>query len=135
MDGMMKCTECEELRKKINRIEYEDLKEIREDIQEIREDVVKHHVLLEQNISSSEKLNDTLNTVQHTMIQLTESMKSNNEVTVALSNKVSKLETKIDKIEDDSKLDMRDWWKKNWVNVILLTGVVAYLVLGQYVKF
>ena len=135
MDGMMKCTECEELRKKINRIEYEDLKEIREDIQEIREDVVKHHVLLEQNISSSEKLNDTLNTVQHTMIQLTESMKSNNEVTVALSNKVSKLETKIDKIEDDSKLDMRDWWKKNWVNVILLAGVVAYLVLGQYVKF
>ena len=135
MDGMMKCTECEELRKKINRIEYEDLKEIREDIQEIREDMVKHHVLLEQNISSSEKLNDTLNTVQHTMIQLTESMKSNNEVTVALSNKVSKLETKIDKIEDDSKLDMRDWWKKNWVNVILLAGVVAYLVLGQYVKF
>lgn len=134
MDGM-KCSECEELKKKVNHIEYEDLKEIRGDIQEIREDMVKHHVLLEQNISSSEKLNDTLNTVQHTMIQLTESMKNNNEVTVALSNKVSKLETKIDKVEDDSKLDMREWWKKNWVNVILLAGVVAYLVLGQYVKF
>jgi predicted nuclease with TOPRIM domain len=134
MDGV-KCTECEELRKRVNHLEYEDMKEIRGDIQEIREDIVKHHVLLEQNISSSEKLNDTLNTVQHTMIQLTESMKNNNEATVALSRKVSDLEDKIDKVEDSTKLDMSDWWKKNWVNVIMLAGVVAYIVLGQFIKF
>jgi predicted nuclease with TOPRIM domain len=134
MDGV-KCTECEELRKRVNHLEYEDMKEIRGDIQEIREDMVKHHVLLEQNISSSEKLNDTLNTVQHTMIQLTESMKNNNEATVALSRKVSDLEDKIDKVEDSTKLDMSDWWKKNWVNVIMLAGVVAYIVLGQFIKF
>lgn len=134
MDGV-KCTECEELRKRVNHLEYEDMKEIRGDIQEIREDMVKHHVLLEQNISSSEKLNDTLNTVQHTMIQLTESMKNNNEATVALSRKVSDLEDKIDKVEDSTKLDMSDWWKKNWVNVIILAGVVAYIVLGQFIKF
>ena len=134
MDGV-KCTECEELRKRVNHLEYEDMKEIRGDIQEMREDMVKHHVLLEQNISSSEKLNDTLNTVQHTMIQLTESMKNNNEATVTLSRKVSDLEDKIDKVEDSTKLDMSDWWKKNWVNVIILAGVVAYIVLGQFIKF
>lgn len=134
MDGV-KCTECEELRKRVNHLEYEDMKEIRGDIQEIREDMVKNHVLLEQNISSSEKLNDTLNTVQHTMIQLTESMKNNNEATVALSRKVSNLEDKIDKVEDSTKLDMSDWWKKNWVNVIILAGVVTYIVLGQFIKF
>lgn len=134
MDGV-KCTECEELRKRVNHLEYEDMKEMRADIQEIREDMVKHHVLLEQNISSSEKLNDTLNTVQHTMIQLTESMKNNNEATVALSRKVSHLEEKIDKVEDSTKLDMGEWWRKNWVNVIMLAGVVAYIVLGQFVKF
>ena len=134
MDGV-KCTECEELRKRVNHLEYEDMKEIRGDIQEMREDMVKHHVLLEQNISSSEKLNDTLNTVQHTMIQLTESMKNNNEATVTLSRKVSDLEDKIDKVEDSTKLDMSDWWKKNWVNVIMLAGVVAYIVLGQFIKF
>ena len=134
MDGV-KCTECEELRKRVNHLEYEDMKEMRADIQEIREDMVKHHVLLEQNISSSEKLNDTLNTVQHTMIQLTESMKNNNEATVALSRKVSHLEEKIDKVEDSTKLDMGEWWRKNWVNVIMLAGVVAYIVLGQFIKF
>lgn len=131
----VKCTEYEELKKKISHIEYEDLKEIRGDIQEIREDMVKHHVLLEQNISSSEKLNDTLNTVQHTMIQLAESMKNNNEATIALNHKVSDLEQKIDKVEDNNKLDMREWWQKNWVNVVMLFGVIIYIILGQYVKF
>lgn len=134
MDGI-NCTQCDELKKKVNHIEYEDLKEIRGDIQEIREDMAKNHVLLKQNIDSSEKLNNTLTTVQNTMIQLSENIKHTNETTSALSNKVSNLEEKIDKVENHGKLDMMEWWQKNWVNVIILVGVVAYVVLGQYVKF
>ena len=134
MDGI-NCTQCDELKKKVNHIEYEDLKEIRGDIQEIREDMAKNHVLLKQNIDSSEKLNNTLTTVQNTMIQLSENIKHTNETTSALSSKVSNLEEKIDKVENHGKLDMMEWWQKNWVNVIILVGVVAYVVLGQYVKF
>ena len=134
MDGV-NCTQCDELKKRVNHIEYEDLKEIRGDIQEIREDMAKNHVLLKQNIDSSEKLNNTLTTVQNTMIQLSENIKHTNETTSALSNKVSNLEEKIDKVENHGKLDMMEWWQKNWVNVIILVGVVAYVVLGQYVKF
>ena len=134
MDGI-NCTQCDELKKKVNHIEYEDLKEIRGDIQEIREDMAKNHVLLKQNIDSSEKLNNTLTTVQNTMIQLSENIKHTNETTSALSNKVSNLEEKIDKVENHGKLDMMEWWQKNWVNVIILVGVVAYVVLGQYIKF
>ena len=134
MDGV-NCTQCDELKKRVNHIEYEDLKEIRGDIQEIREDMAKNHVLLKQNIDSSEKLNNTLTTVQNTMIQLSENIKHTNETTSALSNKVSHLEEKIDKVENHGKLDMMEWWQKNWVNVIILVGVVAYIVLGQYVKF
>lgn len=132
MDGV-NCTQCDELKKRVNHIEYEDLKEIRGDIQEIREDMVKNHVLLKQNIDSSEKLNNTLTTVQNTMIQLSENIKHTNETTSALSNKVSNLEEKIDKVENHGKLDMMEWWQKNWVNVIILVGVVAYVVLGKYI--
>lgn len=132
MDGI---NELDEVKKRVNHIEYEDIKEIRNDIQDIREDMVKYNVLLEQNIASSDKLNDTLNTVQNAMIQLTENVKNSNQATIALSNKVSTLESKIDKVEDNGKLDMHEWWQKNWVNVILLLGVMAYIVLGQYVKF
>lgn len=134
MDGV-NCTQCDELKKRVNHIEYEDLKEIRGDIQEIREDMAKNHVLLKQNIDSSEKLNNTLTTVQNTMIQLSENIKHTNETTSALSSKVSNLEEKIDKVENHGKLDMMEWWQKNWVNVIILVGVVAYVVLGQYIKF
>ena len=135
MDGI-NCTHCDELKKRVNHIEYEDLKEIRGDIQEIREDMAKNHVLLKQNIDSSEKLNNTLTTVQNTMIQLSENIKHTNETTSALSNEVSNLKEKIDKVENHGKLDMMEWWQKNWVNVIILIGVVAYVVLGRYiVKF
>ena len=133
MDGMNNCTQCDELKKRVNHIEYEDLKEIRGDIQEIREDMAKSHVLLKQNIDSSEKLNNTLTTVQNTMIQLSENIKHTNETTSALSNKVSNLEEKIDKVENHGKLDMMEWWQKNWVNVIILVGVVVYVVLGKYI--
>lgn len=132
MDGV-NCTQCDELKKRVNHIEYEDIKEIRGDIQEIREDMAKNHVLLKQNIDSSEKLNNTLTTVQNTMIQLSENIKHTNETTSALSSKVSNLEEKIDKVENHGKLDMMEWWQKNWVNVIILVGVVAYVVLGQYI--
>ena len=133
MDGMNNCTQCDELKKRVNHIEYEDLKEIRGDIQEIREDMAKNHVLLKQNIDSSEKLNNTLTTVQNTMIQLSENIKHTNETTSALSNEVSNLKEKIDKVENHGKLDMMEWWQKNWVNVIILIGVVAYVVLGRYI--
>ena len=132
MDGI-NCTQCDELKKRVNHIEYEDLKEIRGDIQEIREDMAKNHVLLKQNIDSSERLNNTLTTVQNTMIQLSENIKHTNETTSALSSKVSNLEEKIDKVENHGKLDMMEWWQKNWVNVIILVGVVAYVVLGKYI--
>ena len=134
MDGV-RCNECDEIRKRVDHLEYEELKEIRNDIQGIKEDMAKNNILLAQNISSSEKLNETLTNVQTTMLQLAENVKYNNETTNSLNQKVSNLEEKIDKVENNGKLDMMEWWQKNWVNVILLAGVIGYIVLGQYIKF
>lgn len=139
MDGVtpkeIRYEDFDELKKRVHQLEYEDLKEVRKDIQSIKEDMAKSNVLLQQNISSSEKLNNTLDTVQHTMIQLTESMKSNNAATNSLSTKVSNLEVKIDKVENKDKVDVGEWFSKNWTNVVGLVAVIAYIVLGQYVKF
>lgn len=143
MDGIMstgvRCEDFDELKKRVHQLEYEDLKEVRRDIQSIKEDMAKSNVLLQQSISSSEKLNNTLDTVQHTMIQLTESMKSNNAATNSLSKKVSNLEDKLDnvenKVENKGKIDMVEWLQKNWTNVAGLVAILTYIVLGQYVKF
>lgn len=135
----IRCEDFDELKKRVHQLEYEDLKEVRRDIQSIKEDMAKSNVLLQQSISSSEKLNNTLDTVQHTMIQLTESMKSNNAATNSLSKKVSNLEDKLDnvenKVENKGKIDMVEWLQKNWTNVAGLVAILAYIVLGQYVKF
>ena len=135
VNGTVSCGDFNDLKKRVNHLEYEDLKEVRTDIQHIRENMTRSAVLLEQNITSSEKLTNTLDTVQKTLVQLTESMKNNNEATRSLSLKVSNLEEKIDAVEDSGKLDMKVWFQKNWVNVILLAGIIIYTVLGQYVKF
>ena len=139
MSTGIRCEDFDELKKRVHQLEYEDLKEVRRDIQSIKEDMAKSNVLLQQSISSSEKLNNTLDTVQHTMIQLTESMKSNNAATNSLSKKVSNLEDKLDnvenKVENKGKVDMVEWLQKNWTNVAGLVAILAYIVLGQYVKF
>ena len=130
MDGI-KCIECEELKKKVNHLEYEELKEVKHEIQVIKEDMARNNILLAQNIDSSEKLNTTLNNVQNTMIQLSENIKHNNETTNSLNQKVSNLEQKMDDVENHGKLDMMEWWQKNWVSVIVLLGVAVYVVLGK----
>ena len=115
MDGItsqVKYSDFEELKKKVNHLEYEELKEVRGDIQDIKESMAKNDVLLQQNISSSEKLNTTLNNVQNTMIQLAENMKASNAATNSLSQKVSNLENKIDNVENKGKLDMALWFQK-----------------------
>lgn len=127
--------ELDEIRKRLDHLEYDDMKELRSDIVNMKQDMTKSNVLLEQNIKSSLRLTDTLDQVQNTMIQLTDSMRNNNDATNSLSKKVSKLEEKIDYVEDSTKFSISDWFKKNWVNLIILIGVMAYIVLGQYIKF
>lgn len=126
MDGI-KCIDCEELRKRVNHIEYEELKEVRGDIQGIKEDMARNNILIAQSIDSSEKLNNTLSNVQTTMIQLTENIKHNN-------NAMSNLESKVDKIANNGKIDMGEWFQKNWFNIVTLLGIIAYIVFGQFVK-
>ena len=133
----VRCDDFDDLRKRVNHLEYEELKEVRRDVQTIKEDMVKNNVLLQQSIASSEKLNTTLDTVQTTMIQLTENMKHNTETTNSLGRKVSNLEEKIDTVDERvnkrTSIDIADWLQKNWFNVAIIFGLVTYIVLGKYV--
>ena len=135
--GNVKRNDFDDLRNRVNHLEYEELKEVRRDVQTIKEDMVKNNVLLQQSIASSEKLNATLDTVQTTMVQLTESMKHNTDTTNSLSKKVSNLEEKIDTVDDKvnkrTNIDVSEWLQKNWFNLVIIIGIVVYIVLGKYV--
>lgn len=125
----------DEIKKKVNHLEYDEIKDLKEQIQEIKQDMIRTNTLLEQNVVASGKLADTLSTVQETMIKLTTNMQYNNEATVSLSNKVSNLETKIDSIDQNSKIDMRKWFRDKWFNIVMLIGIVLYIVFGKYITF
>jgi chromosome segregation ATPase len=125
----------DEIKKKVNHLEYDEIKELKEQIQEIKQDMVRTNTLLEQNVVASGKLSDTLSTVQETMIKLTTNMQYNNEATMSLSNKVSNWETKIDSIDQNSKIDMRKWFRDKWFNIVMLIGIVLYIVFGKYITF
>lgn len=125
----------EEIKKKINHLEYDEIKDVKSEIQGIKQDMIRSNLLLEQNISSSEKLSETLSTVQDTMITLTNSMRNNNEATSNLSEKVTNLENKIDTIDENSKIDVNKWLKDRLFNIVIAIGVVLYIVFGKYITF
>lgn len=125
----------DEIKKKMAHLEYDEIKELKEQIQGIKEDMVRNNMLLEQSIATSSKLSDTLSTVQEAMIKLTSNMQYNNEATVNLSNKVTNLEIKIDSIDQNSKIDMRKWFKDRWFNIVMLIGIVLYMLFGKYITF
>ena len=134
-DDVISVGEFQDLKRKVNHIEYEELKEIRNDVQDIREKTMKNNVLLEQNIKSSERLADTLDNVQTTMRELSHNMKDNNSAIESLSNKVSNLDDKIDKVEQKAKLDIVVWAKDHWFSIILFGGIVLYIIFGKPITF
>ena len=134
-DDVISVGEFEDLKRKVNHIEYEELKEIRNEVQDIREKTAKNNVLLEQNIKSSERLADTLDNVQTTMRELSHNMKDNNSAIESLSNKVSNLDDKIDRVEQKAKLDIVVWAKDHWFSIILFGGIVLYIIFGKPITF
>ena len=137
-DDVISVGEFEDLKRKVNHIEYEELKEIRNEVQDIREKTAKNNVLLEQNIKSSERLADTLDNVQETMRELSHNMKNNNGAIESLSNKVSNLDNKIenlddkiDKVEQKSKIDIIDWVKKHWFPIVATCAVILYIYFNK----
>lgn len=109
--------EINDLKKKVNHLEYEEIKSIKEDISNIKSDLKINNLLTQQSIESSDKLSSTLDNVKDTMLIMSESMKRSNEASENLAKSVKSLENKVDvkfdeqekrmdEIDDKSKIDL-----------------------------
>lgn len=134
MDGVVSLDEFKDLKKKIEHLEYDEIKTIKEEVSDMKNNMTRTETLLEQNIKSSDRLSDTLDKVQDTMTHLSESMQHNNEAVDKLSNKVTNLEEKIDKVEDDGKISVSSMFKEHWFNIMIVFGMILYILFGQYIK-
>lgn len=134
MDGVVSLDDFKDLKKKIEHLEYDEIKTIKEEVSDMKNNMTRTETLLEQNIKSSDRLSDTLDKVQDTMTRLSESMQHNNKAVNELSNKVTNLEEKIDKVEDDGKISVSSMFKEHWFNIMIAFGMILYILFGQYIK-
>ena len=136
--------EVEELKKKVDKIEYTDIKGLQDDVADIKSDLKVNSLLTQQSIDSAKELSQTLQSVKTTMVQISSNMEKMAENSVDLSNDVkdvkndmnsfkSEVNEKIEEINDKSTIDWQLWIKQNWFGFVLGLGALGYAI-SQIVK-
>ena len=143
-------SEFDELRSKINHLEYDEIKPMKEDINEMKITLSNNDLLTKQALESNKKVSDSLEVLKGTMIEVSQSIKDsnriNNEITKTieeLNKKVGAVETntqetlkvfgdKIEEIDNKSKLDIMIWLKNNWFGIVGIIGII-YAVIKTFI--
>ena len=140
----MEDKESEDLKSKIDKLEYTEIKEIKEEIQEIKLNLNTDNILTKQCTESNEKLSTTLETLKSTMVEVAQSVKDSNKVTSELTATVKSLNDKVNNVEstmgkkfnevnermeaidDKSKFDVVEFLKHNIIGILLGVGALIY---------
>lgn len=136
----------QELAERVDYIEREEIKSIRENITEMKVELSRNSQLTETMVNSYNKMSNTMDSVKETMIAMSENMKQNNKVSEELANNVKSLNKKVDTMDDGfktkfkevdnkinavnekSKIDILDWIKNNWFGAIMGIGAIVYAI-------
>ena len=134
----------DDLKSELNKIEYTEIKEIKEEIQEIKLNLNTNNLLTKQCTESNEKLSTTLETLKSTMIEVAQSVKDSNKVTSELTTTVKSLNDKVNNVEstmgtkfnevnermdiidDKGKFDIVEFLKHNIVGILFGIGALIY---------
>ena len=136
----------EDLKEKINKLEYTEIKNIKDDITQIKLDLNTNNILTRQSIDANDKLSNTMETFRDTMIEMAQNLKESNKISTELTASVKGLNEKVDGVENkmtiklnefDNKINAIDnkgkidfvvWLGNNWFKVTTLLVVSGYLV-------
>lgn len=143
-------SEFDELKSKINHLEYDEIKPMKEDINEMKITLSNNDLLTKQALESNKKVSDSLEVLKGTMIEVSQSIKDsnriNNEITKTieeLNKKIGAVETntqetlktfgnKLEEIDNKSKLDIMLWLKNNWFGIVGIIGII-YAVIKTFI--
>ena len=136
--------EFDDLKAKVTKIEYVEIKELKEELQKVQLDLNTNNLLTKQCIDSNKKLSSTMDTLKDTMIEVAQSVKDSNRVTSELASTVKDLNDKVknvestmdkkfdevndrmDSIDDKSKVDILAWVKQNIVGILIGLGGLIF---------
>ena len=141
----------EELKDKVNKLEYTEIKKIKEDVSQIKIDLNTNNILTKQSIETSKQLSEAMGSFKETMIEMGQSLKDGNRISSELaetvknlndkvdnvenkmSSKFSEFDSRIESIDDKSKIDILTWIKNNWFGCVMGIGALVY-VITQFIK-
>jgi chromosome segregation ATPase len=136
------------LKKRIDKIEYTDIKNLNDELIEVRLDMREHSILATQTVETLDKLSDTMDSFKSTMIEITHSLKESNKEVANLGRTVDSLEdkvnrtndkmderfnelkSKVESVDDKGKVDLVLWCKTNWYKLAISLGLLGIL-LGE----
>lgn len=139
----------EELRKRVDNVEYRDIKELRDEISEVKIDLAKNNLLTQQNTEAMNKMSETMNSVRETMVQISGAIEYTSKTNQELAENIRQQNEKIDKLqarqdvydshikkmqqeiddnEEKSKIDIRDIMKKYLIQIIALIIAIGSCV-------
>ena len=138
--------EFEDLKKKIDHLEYDEINPMKEDINEIKLNIGRYDLLISQALESNKKVSDSLEVLKDTMVEVSRSVRDSNRIndeitkTIEELNKrissvdnntkdaLEKFETKITEIDNKSKLDIMLWVKNNWFGIVGVLGIIYTII-------
>lgn len=136
----------EELKKKIDHLEYDEINPMKEDINAIKITLSNNDILIKQALESNRKVSDSLETLKDTMIEVSRSVRDSNRINDEITKTIEELnkricsvdnntkdalkafENKITEIDNKSKLDIMLWIKNNWFGIVGILGIL-YTIL------
>ena len=129
--------EFEELKKKIEHLEYDEIKPIKQDVNEMKITLSNNDLLTKQALESNQKLSSALDILKNTMVEVSQSVKDSNRINTEitktieeLNKKIASVEIKIKEIDEKSKLDIMLWLKNNWFGIVGILGVLYTILKG-----
>lgn len=139
----------EYLPKKIDNIEYKEIKELKDKIENIEVDLAKNNLLTKQNTEAMEKMSQTMDSVRETMVQISGAIEYTSKTNQELAENIRQQNEKIDKLqarqdtydnnmkkireemngnEEKNKIDIRLAIKAFVPTAIVIIGYFVYIV-------
>lgn len=138
--------EFEELKKKIDHLEYDEINPLKEDVNEMKITLSNNDLLTKQALESNERLSRAIDILKTTMVDVSQSVKDSNRINSEITKTIEELNKKItlvevnttenlkefgkkiDEIDNKSKLDITVWLKNNWFGIVGIIGII-YTIL------
>lgn len=140
--------ELEALKKRVDKLEYTEIKNINNELIEVKLDVREHDLLTKQSVEMLAKLSDTMDAFKTTMIEISHSLRENqtevaglgrtvdsledkvNRTNDRMDEKFNELKSKVESVDEKGKVDLILWCKTNWFKLAVSLGLLGIL-LGE----